>query len=228
MAEGTGIGVFVVRMFWHWRRYGAASMLINDEDPDNMQRHDSVKPVGCCFLCILIDPSLLFNMTAAPRATIRPCLCYLLFCAPHVTVPCYSLFIEMFPFLLRDRRRSLYMRCVCRSGGLRLAQTSIWGKCLNLKVTLKEIYETGLFCLHSNECRLAVSGIGLVDVQIWSGLIDLLLGANISLAFLLHPRYRGVCYWDMTIDLARWNNYQNKGFDLWSVSLSRRRAGGWS
>lgn len=33
------------------------------------------------FLCILIDPSLLFNMTAAPRATIRPRLYYLLFCA---------------------------------------------------------------------------------------------------------------------------------------------------
>lgn len=96
--EGTGTGMFVVRMFWHWRRYGAARMLINDEDPDNMQRHDSVKPVGCCFLCILIDPSLLFNMTAAPRATIRPCLCYLLFRAPRVTVPCYSLFVEMFPF----------------------------------------------------------------------------------------------------------------------------------
>lgn len=67
----------------------------------------------------------------------------------------------------------------------------------------RNIYETGLFCLHSNECRLAVSRIGLVDVQIWSGLIDLLLGANISLAFLLHLRYRGVCYWDMTIDLVR-------------------------
>ncbi len=90
-------------------------MLINDEDPDNMQRHDSVKPVGCCFLCILIDPSLLFNMTAAPRATIRPCLCYLLFCAPHVTVPCYSLFVEMFPFLFSDWCGSLHaavMRCL--------------------------------------------------------------------------------------------------------------------
>ena len=67
----------VVRLFWHGRRYGAARMLINDEDPDNMQRHGSVKPVCCCFLCILIDPSLLFNMTAAPRATVRPALCYL-------------------------------------------------------------------------------------------------------------------------------------------------------
>lgn len=88
-------------------------MLINDEDPDNMQRHDSVKPVGCCFLCILIDPSLLFNMTAAPRATIRPCLCYLLFCAPHVTVPCYSLFIEMFPFsVARPAPLSLHAACL--------------------------------------------------------------------------------------------------------------------
>ena len=81
--EGTGIGVSVVRMFWHGRRYGAARMLINDEDPDNMQRHGSVKPVCCCFLCILIDPSLLFNMTAAPRATVRPALCYLaVWCTP--------------------------------------------------------------------------------------------------------------------------------------------------
>lgn len=60
-------------------RYGAASMLINNEHSDNMQRHGSVKPVYRCFLCILIDPSLLFNMTDAPRATIRPHLHYLLF-----------------------------------------------------------------------------------------------------------------------------------------------------
>lgn len=33
-----------------------------------MQRHDSVKTVCCWFLCILIDLSLLFNMTAAPSA----------------------------------------------------------------------------------------------------------------------------------------------------------------
>lgn len=155
MAEGIGIGVFVVRMFWHWRRYGAASMLINDEDPDNMQRHDSVKPVGCCFLCILIDPSLLFNMTAAPRATIRPCLCYLLFCAPHVTVPCYSLFVEMFPFCLlwlvrlSTRRRDALF--ACRSGGFCLAPPSIRAKCLNLKVTLKEYMRQDCFvCIVMN------------------------------------------------------------------------------
>lgn len=117
VAEDTGIGVFVVRMFWHWRRYGAARMLINDEDPDNMQRHDSVKPVGCCFLCILIDPSLLFNMTAAPRATIRPCLCYLLFCASQVTLPCYSLFVEICPLSghrlvwLCEETRGCYLLC---------------------------------------------------------------------------------------------------------------------
>lgn len=28
----------------------------------------------------------------------------------------------------------------------------------------------------------------------------------------------------MTIDLVKWSNYQNKDFDLWSVSLSQRRA----
>lgn len=66
--------------------------------------------------------------------------------------------------------------------------------------------------MHSNECRLAVSGIGLVDVQIWSGLIDLLLGANISLAFLLHPRCRGVCYWDMTIDLVEMKQLSEQRF----------------
>lgn len=32
------------------------------------------------------------------------------------------------------------------------------------KGDFERIYETGLFCLHSNECRLALSGIGLVDV----------------------------------------------------------------
>lgn len=155
-------------MFWHWRRYGAASMLINDEDPDNMQRHDSVKPVGCCFLCILIDPSLLFNMTAAPRATIRPCLCYLLFCAPHVTVPCYSLFVEMFPLsvfspvrLSTCDRDALFVSC---SGGFRLARASIWEKVSESKGDFEGLYEAGLFCLHSNECRLAQSGIGPVDV----------------------------------------------------------------
>lgn len=54
-------------------------MLINNEHSDNMPRHGSVKPVCCWFLCILIDPSLLFNMTAASRAVIRPHLRYLLF-----------------------------------------------------------------------------------------------------------------------------------------------------
>lgn len=169
VAEGTGIGVFVVRMFWHWRRYGAASMLINDEDPDNMQRHDSVKPVGCCFLCILIDPSLLFNMTAAPRATIRPCLCYLLFCAPHVTVPCYSLICWNVPpfFLSSDRRGSLHAAAMrCLFGTQEDWTLSIWegGKVSESKGDFERIYEAGLFCLHSNECRLALSGIGLVDV----------------------------------------------------------------
>lgn len=153
-------------MFWHWRRYGAASMLINDEDPDNMQRHDSVKPVGCCFLCILIDPSLLFNMTAAPRATIRPCLCYLLFCAPHVTVPCYSLFVEMFPFLFFDWC-ALSMRQGCAV--CFLLRRIVTRPCVYMRVSeskgdFERIYEAGLFCLHSNECRLALSGIGLVDV----------------------------------------------------------------
>lgn len=32
------------------------------------------------------------------------------------------------------------------------------------KGDFERIYEAGLFCLHSNECRLALSGIGLVDV----------------------------------------------------------------
>ena len=154
-------------MFWHWRRYGAASMLINDEDPDNMQRHDSVKPVGCCFLCILIDPSLLFNMTAAPRATIRPCLCYLLFCAPHVTVPCYSLFVEMFPFLFSDWCGSLHaaaMRCLFGTQRIPTCPLVYMRKVRESKGDFERIYEAGLFCLHSNECRLALSGIGLVDV----------------------------------------------------------------
>lgn len=142
-------------------------MLINDEDPDNMQRHDSVKPVGCCFLCILIDPSLLFNMTAAPRATIRPCLCYLLFCAPHVTVPCYSLFVEMFPFLFSNWCGSLHAAVMCC---LFCAQEDSdlpvcpYEKVSECKGDFERIYEARLFCLHSNECRLALSGIGLVDV----------------------------------------------------------------
>lgn len=145
-------------------------MLINDEDPDNMQRHDSVKPVGCCFLCILIDPSLLFNMTAAPRATIRPCLCYLLFCAPHVTVPCYSVFVEMLPLfcLFFDWSVSLHagddVLFVVRSGGFGLGPCASIRECAHPKVTLERIYEARLFCLHSNECRLAPSGIALVDV----------------------------------------------------------------
>lgn len=140
-------------------------MLINDEDPDNMQRHDSVKPVGCCFLCILIDPSLLFNMTAAPRATIRPCLCYLLFCAPHVTVPCYSLFVEMFPFFSSPTGAARYMAAVMRC--LFCAQEDsdyMREKVSESKGDFERIYEAGLFCLHSNECRLALSGIGVVDV----------------------------------------------------------------
>lgn len=143
-------------------------MLINDEDPDNMQRHDSVKPVGCCFLCILIDPSLLFNMTAAPRATIRPCLCYLLFCAPHVTVPCYSLFVKMFPFLFSDWCGSLHaaaMRCLFAAREDSVLTPNVYmRKVSESKGDFERIYETGLFCLHSNECRLALSGIGLVDV----------------------------------------------------------------
>ena len=32
------------------------------------------------------------------------------------------------------------------------------------KGDFERIYEAGLFCLHSNECRLVLSGIGLVDV----------------------------------------------------------------
>lgn len=143
-------------------------MLINDEDPDNMQRHDSVKPVGCCFLCILIDPSLLFNMTAAPRATIRPCLCYLLFRAPHATVPCYSLFVETFPFLFSDWRGSLHvavMHCLfAAQEDSDLPKRLYEEKVSESKGDFERIYETGLFCLHSNECRLALSGIGLVDV----------------------------------------------------------------
>lgn len=143
-------------------------MLINDEDPDNMQRHDSVKPVGCCFLCILIDPSLLFNMTAAPRATIRPCLCYLLFCAPRVTVPCYSLFVKMFPFLLSDWCGSLHAAAMRRLSAAQedsvLTPNVYMRKVSESKGDFERIYETGLFCLHSNECRLALSGIGLVDV----------------------------------------------------------------
>lgn len=155
-------------MFWHWRRYGAASMLINDEDPDNMQRHDSVKPVGCCFLCILIDPSLLFNMTAAPRATIRPCLCYLLFCAPHVTVPCYSLFVEMFPPFCFLAGVTLNMRPWCAVSfvlwRIRNRRRVYTRKVSESKGDFEGLYEAGLFCLHSNECRLAPSGIGPVDV----------------------------------------------------------------
>lgn len=53
---------------------------------------------------------------------------------------------------------------VSRSGGFRLAQMSIRGKVFERKGDFERIYETGLFCLHSNECRLALSGIGLVDV----------------------------------------------------------------
>lgn len=132
-------------------------MLINDEDPDNMQRHDSVKPVGCCFLCILIDPSLLFNMTAAPRATIRPCLCYLLFCAPHVTVPCYSLFVQKnAPLPSSLTGVSLYMQAGCAVCFV-LRRILDWPeclyeeKCLNLKVTLKKYMRLDCFvCIVMN------------------------------------------------------------------------------
>lgn len=40
----------------------------------------------------------------------------------------------------------------------------VLGKVSEFKGDFERIYETGLFCLHSNECRLALSGIGLVDV----------------------------------------------------------------
>lgn len=130
-------------------------MLINDEDPDNMQRHDSVKPVGCCFLCILIDPSLLFNMTAAPRATIRPCLCYLLFCAPRVTVPCYSLFVEMFPSPFFDWCSALHVAVMCclfpAQEGSDQPKCPYEEKCLNGKVTLKEYTRQDCFvCIVMN------------------------------------------------------------------------------
>lgn len=34
-----------------------------------------------------------------------------------------------------------------------------------------------------------------------------------------------MCHMDITIDLERWNSYQGKDLDLWSVSLSQRQDG---
>lgn len=96
-------------------RYGAARMLINNEHSDNIQRHDSVKPVCCWFLCILIDPSLLFNMTAAPRATIRPHLYYLLFCAQYDSTVRFFICQSPLPTppVLRPSARSSSLRLSC-------------------------------------------------------------------------------------------------------------------